>query len=701
MTVRKREGEIVDFDIKKIERVISLAAKRAKEFIPEDLKARVLKFVENDVKKLDEPIDTKDIQVSVEKALMKYNLHGTYNEFHNKCAERNAFILKALPIYEEMDIKLSGKRNDRQNANVDEETFGGKIGEATDIMLKEKALLFMIKERFAKLHRDYKNYIHDLSRWAVGQHNCLSYPIDNITAKTATIKVPKALRVPGGIESFFQIILVHLQSQSQDQFGGVSITHLDWSSVPFVRKTFWKHYKDELESFNLYTNSHIELPVSKEERTEVSIENEKYTKFGTVYESAFKKTVRSIHQACEAFLHNANTLQSRSGNQLPFTSINYGTCTLREGQLVSEEMLNAWEEGIGELGLTPIFPCGIIQLLDGVNTKKGDPNYYLFKRALEVLPKRDYPNFANGDWSVDRAGFEKSQHIKQNVLESLDSETFEKVTHLPFDIQEKLGFHIDDSGQLRMNRHSQPFEIMSTMGCRTYNGFDINFNEDYFLNKVLLPTLETGELPLDQLWSGNQKDGRGNIAPNTIVMPFYAMEAKKKAERAGHPEYIMDYFLDILDTAISNCRDELIDRFNWIAAQPKSVSKYMHCENHTMLGWDEEEGLRSVMKHGTLAIGQLGLAETLQILIGTDQTTDEGMEAAVRIEELFNKRCAEFKEQYRYQEVSESQLLTKMIKKCEEKKGSPLDSSEMKQLESYCKSKYLGLTPAEKLSLKS
>ena len=178
MTVRKREGEIVDFDIKKIDRVISLAAKRAKEFIPEDLKAKVLKFVENDVKKLDEPIDTKDIQVSVEKALMKYNLHGTYNEFHNKCAERNAFILKALPIYEEMDIKLSGKRNDRQNANVDEETFGGKIGEATDIMLKEKALLFMIKERFAKLHRDYKNYIHDLSRWAVGQHNCLSYPID-------------------------------------------------------------------------------------------------------------------------------------------------------------------------------------------------------------------------------------------------------------------------------------------------------------------------------------------------------------------------------------------------------------------------------------------------------------------------------------------------------------------------------------------
>lgn len=216
----------------------------------------------------------------------------------------------------------------------------------------------------------------------------------------------------------------------------------------------------------------------------------------------------------------------------------------------------------------------------------------------------------------------------------------------------------------------------------------------------MLPTLETGELPLDQLWSGNQKDGRGNIAPNTIVMPFYAMEAKKKAERAGHPEYIMDYFLDILDTAISNCRDELIDRFNWIAAQPKSVSKYMHCENHTMLGWDEAEGLRSVMKHGTLAIGQLGLAETLQILIGTDQTTDEGMEAAIRIEELFNKRCAEFKEHYRYLEISERQLLNKMIKKLEDRKGRSLSAPEVEELEKYCKEKYSGLTPADKLSFK-
>ena len=167
------------------------------------------------------------------------------------------------------------------------------------------------------------------------------------------------------------------------------------------------------------------------------------------------------------------------------------------------------------------------------------------------------------------------------------------------------------------------------------------------MNKVLLPTIKTGELPLDQLWSGNQKDGRGNIAPNTVVMPMYAMEAKKKAEKEGHPEYAIDYFMDALETAISNSKDELIDRFNWIAAQPSSVSKYMYEWNHTMLGWDESEGIRSCLKHGTLAIGQIGLSEVLYILIGKNQTTEEGMALAERIEQLFNTKCAEYKEHYK------------------------------------------------------
>lgn len=447
MQVKKKDGSIEEYQESKIEAVVIKASKAAKENVDTDTITKVVKYVTNEVKKLDEPILVKDIQKSVENALMKYNLFDTCRHYIEECRKREAFRYESLSITEEMDRKLTGSQNDMANANVDEETFGGCIGESTDIQLKYKALTYMIKERFAKLHKAFKNYVHDANRWAVGMHNCLSYPIDNITAKSATIKIPKALRVPGSIMSFLQNILVHLQSQSQDQFGGVSLTHLDWSSVPFIRKSFWNHYKDELEAFNLYTAQDLPMPVEKKDRTEVSIEDERYTMFGTVYSRAIEKTIGETHQACEALLHNANTLQSRSGNQLPFTSMNYGTCTLKEGQILSEQLLKAWEEGIGELHLTPIFPCGIFQLVDGINTKKGEPNYFLFKYALKVLPNRDYPNFANGDWSVDRAGFEKSQHVKQNVLEGLDKEVWWKLVKLPASIQEKLGFHIEDDGK--------------------------------------------------------------------------------------------------------------------------------------------------------------------------------------------------------------------------------------------------------------
>lgn len=648
MKVIKRNGDIKDFDENKIERVIVRASRTAKENVDIDTISKIVKYVVKQVAKLEEPIDVKDIRKAVENALMKHNLFDTARVYIDECRKREANYLKGLPIWEEMDIKLSGKRNDRQNANIDEETFGGRMGEAMDAMLKEKALNFMINPKFAKLMRECKNYIHDCNRWASAMHNCLSFPIDNIVAKASTIRVPNALRVPGNISTFCQIILVHLQSQSQDQFGGVSITHFDWSSVPFIRKTYWSAFKELLDVYNALMNKDIKMPCTKEECVDISITDEMYSNINSQLASfAYERTKKQTYQACEALLHNANTLQSRSGNQLPFTSVNYGTCTLPEGQLASEMLLQAWEDGIGEFKLTPIFPCGIFQLKDGINTKKGEPNYYLFRKALGVLPKRDYPNFANVDWSVDIEGFKKSQHIKQNVLEALDKETREKVAKLSKKIQNTLGFQIQENGKLVMNENPQPFEMMSTMGCRTYNGFDINFTEDYFLNKVLLPTIKTGELPLDQLWSGNQKDGRGNIIPNTVVMPMYAMEAKKRAEKEGHPEYAVDYFMSALDTAISNSKDELIARFNWIAAQPSSVSKYMYEWNHTMLGWDEKEGIRSCLKHGTLAIGQIGLSEVLYILIGKNQTTKEGMAIAERIEQLFNTKCAEYKEHYK------------------------------------------------------
>lgn len=223
--------------------------------------------------------------------------------------------------------------------------------------------------------------------------------------------------------------------------------------------------------------------------------------------------------------------------------------------------------------------------------------------------------------------------------------------------------------KLIVDTEQSPVEIFSTMGCRTANGADINFNEEYYKESIK-SVLENERFDSSRLMSAAQKDGRGNVAPATIILPTLAMEAKKKAK--NNPEYIVDYFMDILEVAISDCKDELLERFEWICAQPSASAKFMY-ENNTMFGYKKDEGIQSALKHGTLAIGQLGMAECLQILIGTDQTEQKGLELAQRIETLFKKKCDEYKERYRlnfgvYYTPAENLCFTAM-KKFKEKYG--------------------------------
>jgi ribonucleoside-triphosphate reductase len=184
------------------------------------------------------------------------------------------------------------------------------------------------------------------------------------------------------------------------------------------------------------------------------------------------------------------------------------------------------------------------------------------------------------------------------------------------------------------------------MGCRTANGWDVN-------------------------GLGQLKDGRGNICPVTIIMPTLAMQAKEDIESGivnivGVENEVVEHFLNILNWKIREAKDMLIERFEWIASQSPASAKFMY-ENKVMAGYIPEEGIRSALKHGTLAIGQLGLAETLQILISTDHTTQEGMKLAKRIEQLFKDRCAEFKKEYSlnfgvYYTPAENLCKTAMIK---------------------------------------
>ena len=184
--------------------------------------------------------------------------------------------------------------------------------------------------------------------------------------------------------------------------------------------------------------------------------------------------------------------------------------------------------------------------------------------------------------------------------------------------------------------------------CRTYNGYDINFDFNIVLNSII----ETGEIPKSYFYSGNQKDGRGNICPVTIILPTLAMQCRKSFDNDVKNGYsfndksiLIDRFMHLLDKKINEAKDMLIERFNLIAAQTPDIAKFMY-ENNTMSGWDGKD-IYSALKHGTLAIGQIGLAETLQILIGCDHTTEKGMNLAKNIESLFQQRCAEFKETYK------------------------------------------------------
>lgn len=176
---------------------------------------------------------------------------------------------------------------------------------------------------------------------------------------------------------------------------GVSATHLDWTMVPYVRKSFYKHFKDGLK----YIEENEFALGAKFIGENWSIEDEEYKKHSKSYEYAMDKTEKEVYQAVEGLYHNLNTLQSRSGNQLPFTSINYGTCTEPEGRMVTKALLEVSINGIGKLHKTSIFPCGIFQMMKGVNRKPGEPNYDLYKLALRSTAQRLYPNYANVDWS--------------------------------------------------------------------------------------------------------------------------------------------------------------------------------------------------------------------------------------------------------------------------------------------------------------
>ena len=317
----------------------------------------------------------------------------TYRNERSVEREKNSALIKTL--FE----KLSASNVQNQNANVDEKSFGGRMGEANSATMRKLALDYCLSDMARENHLNNRIYIHDLDHYVVGDHNCLSIPFDDLLANGFNTRQAD-IRPANSINTAFQLVAVIFQLQSLQQFGGVSATHLDWTMVPYVRKSFNKHYINGIQYILGYTRE------GWENYKNDSIDSQNYIQYSSkVYKYAMDMTKRETQQAVEAMYHNLNTLQSRSGNQLPFTSINYGTCTLPEGRMVIEALLNGSLKGIGKFHKTSIFPCGIFQCMNGVNRKEGDPNYDLFQLALKSTAQRLYPNYANVDWSGN-AGYD-------------------------------------------------------------------------------------------------------------------------------------------------------------------------------------------------------------------------------------------------------------------------------------------------------
>ena len=388
MMVRKRDGRLVEFDKTKIVSAIVGAMNDVDE-VNKDVANRIA----NDISKMEyEEVDVEDIQNLVEEKLMASRMKNVARTYIRYRYDREKIRESKTKLMKDISEKLTASNVQNQNANVDEKSFGGRMGEANSAVMKNYALNYCMSEMAKNNHLNNEIYIHDLDSYAVGMHNCLSVPFDKLLASGFNTRQTD-VRPANSVNTAFQLVAVIFQLQSLQQFGGVSATHLDWTMIPYVRKSFRKHFNNGL----LYIEE-IELP-TQYPAEEVSIEDNEYKQYPKVYKYAMDMTTKEIRQAVEGLYHNLNTLQSRSGNQLPFTSINYGTCTKPEGRMITKALLEVSIEGIGKLHKTSIFPCGIFQCMKGVNREKGDPNYDLFQLALRSTSQRLYPNYANVDWS--------------------------------------------------------------------------------------------------------------------------------------------------------------------------------------------------------------------------------------------------------------------------------------------------------------
>ena len=544
--IKKRDGRIEPFDPAKIINAIEKAMLQTGE-VEKDVALRIASKIANATVTAN-PIDVEKVQDMVEDNLMASRCKKTAREYIKYREKRNQERQRNNDLNKKIEDVLLCNNVQNQNANVDEYSFGGRKFESANILHKDIALNVFIRPEVAQAHKESRIYIHDLSEYDIGDHNCLFADLkkqlgDGFSTRNGDV------RAAGSFSTACQQTAVIFQAQSQNQFGGVASAHIDYDLAPYVKKSFYKHYADGCKYIGHLDSDSLDKIMAYAKDQQLPIDDEYFKEDAEIYGYALDMLYRECAQGAQALYHNLNTLESRPGSQVPFTSINFGTDTSPEGRMTTEAMLNSSIDGIGKYHTTSIFPISIFKYKKGVNAKPGDPNYDLKKLAIKSLSKRIYPNIVNCDFS-------------QNVEEP-----------------------------------SNPDTEMATMGCRTMLGYDRH-------------------------GLGYSKVGRGNVCPTTINLPKIGIRHGICLGEREKPD--LDGFWNELDEVLRLTELSLVDRFYHVCKQSVSSARFMY-GNGTVADAEKAmaKGVYESMKHGTLAVGYIGIAEMCQALFGKDHSEDK------------------------------------------------------------------------------
>lgn len=559
---------------------------------------QVLKRIEKDY--LDSGrIRVEEIQDLIEEELKKeypdvYESFVNYREMRSQSRKMFADdkkLHKFVKTIEGLGLKPASEDNTkRENANVDGDTAMGTMLQYGSTVSKEFAKSYLIKKKHTDMHDEGVIHIHDLDFYPMGTTTCTQIDLDKLFHKGFSTG-HGFIREPQNIMSYAALAAIAIQSNQNDQHGGQSIPAFDYYMAPGVLKTFKKQLKQQIADFlsfsTMFTFVDMDKVVEKIDKVEtIDIEEDYFDEFiegnellerlfAMSIERARLKTKRLTYQAMESFIHNLNTMHSRAGAQVPFSSLNFGTDTSSEGRMVMKAYLNALDSGLGN-GETPIFPISIFKVKEGVNYNEEDPNYDIFKQSCEVSAKRLFPNFSFIDAPFNKAGYD------------------------PNDYKTEVGY----------------------MGCRTR-----------VLSNIVDPKKAI-------------TPGRGNLSFTSINLPRLGIKHGiidgKKTDMKG--------FYDELDDIMEEVKNQLLNRFELQCRKHPYNFPFLIQEGNWIDSekLSNEDFLRRTLKHGTLTVGFIGLAECLKALIGKHHGEGEdAQKLGLEIIQHMRAKTDEFAEKYK------------------------------------------------------